>query len=137
MTVLKSLNRSTVDNIPSRPVKVIQFGSGNFLRGFADWIIDIMNEKAGFNGAIQIIQSVSQDNSLNDQEGLYHVVVNGLKNNKPFNETRLVTCVIGAMSPDKTMTAFLKLAENPDLEFILSNTTEAGIVVNENEKSIQ
>ena len=138
MTVLKSLNRSNVSNrIPQRPVKVLQFGSGNFLRGFADWIIDIMNEKAGFNGAIKIIQSVSQDNALNDQEGLYHVVVNGLKNNKPFNETRLVTCVIGAMSPDKNMGAFLKLAENPDLEFIISNTTEAGIVVNEKDQSVQ
>jgi tagaturonate reductase len=138
MTVLKSLNRSTAGgSIPSRPIKVIQFGSGNFLRGFADWIIDTINEKTDFNGAVQIIQSVSQDNSLNDQEGLYHVVVNGLKNNKPFNETRLITCVIGAMSPDKNMAAFLKLAENPDLEFIISNTTEAGIVVNENEKTVQ
>lgn len=138
MTVLKSLSRSTAgDKIPSRPVKVLQFGSGNFLRGFADWIIDIMNEKTGFNGAVQIIQSVSQDNALNDQEGLYHVVVNGLRNSKPFNETRLVTCVIGAMSPDKDMKSFLKLAENPDLEFILSNTTEAGITVNEKDQSAQ
>src|SRR5687767_546246 len=138
MSVLKSLNRSNVGkSIPSRPIKVLQFGSGNFLRGFADWIIDVMNEKTGFNGAVQIIQSVSHDNVINDQQGLYHVVVNGLKNNKQFNETRLVSCVIGAMSPDKNMAGFLKLAENPDLEFIISNTTEAGIVVNENEQSAQ
>ena len=138
MTVLKSLNRATVnDQITARPVKVLQFGSGNFLRGFADWIIDIMNEKTDFNGAVQIIQSVSQDTSLNDQQGLYHVVVNGLKNNKPFNETRLVTCVVGAMSPDKNMEAFLKLAENPELEFIISNTTEAGIIVKESDASVQ
>lgn len=135
---LKLLNRSNGGKtIPVRPVKVLQFGSGNFLRGFADWIIDVMNEKTDFNGAVQIIQSVSQDNALNDQEGLYHVVVNGLKNNKPFTETRLVSCVIGAMSPDKNMAAFLKLAENPDLEFVISNTTEAGIVVKETEQSVQ
>ncbi|HEU5289082.1 MAG TPA: tagaturonate reductase [Cyclobacteriaceae bacterium] len=138
MTSLKLLNRSTVsDKIPTRPIKVLQFGSGNFLRGFADWIIDVMNEKADFNGSVQIIQSVSQDNALNEQQGLYHVVVNGLKNNKRFNETRLVTCVIGAMSPDKNITAFLKLAENPDLEFIISNTTEAGIIVNDKDASVQ
>jgi tagaturonate reductase len=137
MTVLKSLNRSTAgDQVPTRPVKVLQFGSGNFLRGFADWIIDVMNEKTNFNGAVQIIQSVSQGNALNDQQGLYHVVVNGLKKNKPFNETRLVSCVVGAMSPGKNMTDFLKLAENPDLEFVISNTTEAGIVVEEADLSI-
>jgi tagaturonate reductase len=96
-----------------------------------------MNEKTDFKGSVQIIQSVSQDTSINDQQGLYHVVINGLKNNKPFSETRLITCVVGAMSPQKDISSFLKLAENPDLEFVISNTTEAGIVVDENDKSVQ
>ena len=132
--MLKNLNRSTAD-APSRPVKVLQFGSGNFLRGFADWIIDVMNEKTNFNGAVQIIQSVSQDTSLNDQEGLYHVIVNGLKNNKQVSEDRLITCVTGTISADKDFKAFIMLAESPTLEFIISNTTEAGIVVSKDDQS--
>jgi|APTNR8051073442_1049403.scaffolds.fasta_scaffold00003_30 tagaturonate reductase len=135
--MLKPLNRSTIGAVPSRPVKVIQFGGGNFLRGFADWIIDVMNERTDFNGAIQIIQSISQETGqvINEQEGLYHVVINGIKNNKPSSEIRLITSVIGAVSPDKDFSAFIKLAENPDLEFIISNTTEAGITFNENDRS--
>lgn len=136
--MLPSLNRSAIGTQPSRPIKVLQFGSGNFLRGFADWIIDVMNERTDFNGAIQIIQSVSQEagKALNEQEGLYHVVINGIRNNAPVSETRLITCVRGAMSPEQDFSLFLKLAENPDLEFIISNTTEAGIVFNETDKSV-
>ena len=136
--MLPALNRSAIDAQPAQPIKVLQFGSGNFLRGFADWIIDVMNERTDFNGAIQIIQSVSQETgkALNEQEGLYHVVINGIRNNAPVSETRLITCVRGAMSPEQDFSSFLKLAENPDLEFIISNTTEAGIVFNENDKSI-
>lgn len=134
--MLKPLNRTTVGAVPVRPIKVLQFGGGNFLRGFADWIIDVMNERTSFNGSVQIIQSVSNDTSLNDQDGLYHVVVNGLQNNKPISEIRLITCVAGAVSADKNVSLFLKLAENPDLEFIISNTTEAGIIVSESDKSV-
>jgi tagaturonate reductase len=135
--MLKPLNRSTIGAVPSRPVKVLQFGGGNFLRGFADWIIDVMNERTDFNGAIQIIQSISQETgqAINEQEGLYHVVINGIKNNKPSSETRLITSVIGSISPYKDFSAFIKLAENPNLEFIISNTTEAGIAFNENDRA--
>lgn len=136
MTQLKTLNRSTTGATRLRPVKVLQFGSGNFLRGFADWIIDVMNDKTDFYGNIQIVQSVSHDNMVNEQEGLYHVVVNGIKNGQPFTETRLITSVNGAINPGEDFTAFLKLVENPDLEFIISNTTEAGIVFNPGDKTL-
>jgi len=127
--MIKKLNRANAGVSISRPIKVLQFGEGNFLRAFVDWIIDILNEKSDFNGAIQIIQPIQQGmiNLINDQNGLYHVILNGLMNGKKVNETRLITSVAGAMSPYQDFNKFLQLAENPDLQFIVSNTTEAGI----------
>ncbi|MDQ2657148.1 MAG: tagaturonate reductase, partial [Bacteroidota bacterium] len=58
---MKQLNRANALLPQDKPVKVLQFGKGNFLRGFADWMVDILNEKAGFNGAVQIVQSNSTE----------------------------------------------------------------------------
>ncbi|GHN02314.1 altronate oxidoreductase [Cytophagales bacterium WSM2-2] len=101
-------------------------------------MIDILNEKAGFNGAIQIIQSTSSGKGdlINEQEGLYHVVINGIKNGKAFEETRLITSVSGAINPSEDYQKFLKTAENPDLKFIISNTTEVGIAFSGNDSSV-
>lgn len=127
--MLKKLNRETTGLSQTRPVKVLQFGEGNFLRAFADWIIDILNEKTDFNGAVQVVQPIQQGmgKMVNAQDGLYHVVLNGIRNGKPSQETRLVTCVAGVINPFEDLKAYLKTAENPDLKFVLSNTTEAGI----------
>ncbi len=136
--MLKKLNRVTASIPQHRPIKVLQFGGGNFLRAFADWMIDLLNEQADFNGAVQIVQSTSSGKSdlINEQQGLYHVVLNGIKNGIPFEETRLITCVNGAVNPIEDYQAYLKTAENPDLRFIISNTTEVGIAFNANDTSI-
>lgn len=126
----KKLNRVTASLPQHHPIKVLQFGGGNFLRAFTDWMIDLLNEHANFNGAIQIVQSTKRGKGdlINEQQGLYHVVVNGIKNGNSFQETRLITCVNGAVNSAENYEAFLKTAENPDLKFIISNTTEVGIV---------
>lgn len=120
-------------------MKVLQFGEGNFLRGFVDWIIDTLNEKAGFNGSVKIIQPIERGivHLLNQQEGLYHVLLNGIQGGKETQETRLITCVSGALNPYDDYTAFLQLAENKDLEFIISNTTEAGIAFEEADQNME
>ncbi len=127
---LKKLNRASASLPLSRPVRVLQFGEGNFLRAFVDWIIHEMNEKVGFNGAVQIIQPISNGmgQALNEQEGLYHVVLNGIRKGQPYNNTTLVSCVREVINPFEHYASLLKAAENPDLQFIISNTTEAGIV---------
>ena len=132
MTMLKTLNRTSAGLNQFRPIKVLQFGDGNFLRGFVDWVIDILNEKTDFNGDIQIIRPLRKDrlNVTNEQDGLYHVQVRGLQNGKIVSETRLITCVADAINPYTEFQKFLKSAENPDLQFIVSNTTEAGLVFN-------
>jgi tagaturonate reductase len=127
--MIKTLNRTTLAQAQDRPVKVLQFGKGNFLRAFADWMVDILNEKTGFNGNIQIVQasSTETDNRFDEQDGLYHVLVNGMQNGKPFRKIRLITAVTGVINPFSDYKAFLKTAENPHLQFIVSNATEAGI----------
>lgn len=135
---MKTLNRETAQITSQRPVKVLQFGEGNFLRGFVDWIIDILNEKTDFNGNVTIIQPIERGivHLLNQQDGLYHVLLNGIQGGKETQEIRLITSVSGAINPYDDYSAFLKLAENPDLEFIISNTTEAGIDFEESDTSM-
>ena len=111
--MLKKLNRLSANRNVSRPVKVLQFGDGNFLRGFADWVIDILNERTDFNGDVQIIrpQRKSQPEIKDEQDGLYHVVLNGLQNGKLVSETRLITCVTGYINPYLELDLFLKASE--------------------------
>lgn len=132
---MKPLKRSTVNPIKKYPVTVLQFGEGNFLRGFVDWIIDIINEKAGFAGAVQVVQPIEQGMAelVNKQEGLYHVFLQGLQNGEVVEEKRLITCLNHVLDPYKDYKKYLSLAENPELKFIISNTTEAGIEFNESD----
>ncbi|AKD03730.1 tagaturonate reductase [Pontibacter korlensis] len=136
---MKTLNRDTANITTQYPVKVLQFGEGNFLRGFVDWIIDILNEKTDFNGSVKIIQPIERGivDLLNKQDGLYHVLLNGIQGGKETEETRLVTCISGAINPYNDYNEYLKLAENPDLQFIISNTTEAGIAFEEADTSME
>jgi tagaturonate reductase len=125
----KPLNRKSAGIASNRPVKVLQFGEGNFLRAFADWIIDLLNERTNFNGDVQIIQPLSKGTGemINEQDGLYHVVLNGILNGKPTTVIRLIQCVRGVINPYEDFKGYLRTAENPDLQIIISNTTEAGI----------
>lgn len=126
------LNRKNAGITSNRPVKVLQFGEGNFLRAFADWIIDKLNEDTEFNGDVQIVQPIARGmgDLINEQEGLYHVALNGLRDGKPVKELRLIQSVKGVINPYEDFEAYLQTAENPDLQIVLSNTTEAGIVFN-------
>ncbi|ALJ00083.1 tagaturonate reductase [Rufibacter tibetensis] len=126
---MQPLNRNTAQISQSRPTKVIQFGEGNFLRGFVDWMIDLLNEKTDFNGNVEIIQPLDKGiyQLLNQQDGLYHVVLEGIQEGQTVQEKRLITCVNNSHSPYADYEQYLQLGENPDLEFVISNTTEAGI----------
>jgi tagaturonate reductase len=131
--MLKKLNRSTTSLPPLRPTRILQFGEGNFLRAFVDWMVDILNEKTDFNSAVEIIQPIRKGlgEMLNAQDGLYHVLLKGMQHGNVFSEERLITCVSNVINPYEDFKRFLKTAENPDLQFIISNTTEAGISFDE------
>lgn len=130
--MLQDLNRKTIPT-QKYPIRVLQFGEGNFLRAFADWMIDLMNEKVDFQSSVQLVQPINKGLAelINKQDGLYHVILEGLKDGKTFQETRLISCVSSCINPYTDYTAFLTLAENPDLRFVISNTTEAGIAFDE------
>ena len=119
-----------------RPIKVLQFGEGNFLRAFVDWIIDQLNEKGDFNGNVMLVQPLDRGlaGMINDQNGLYTTVLRGVQNGKPVEEFRQITSVAGCINPYAEYDAFIAQAENPDLRFIISNTTEAGIAYHEGDK---
>ena len=135
---MKSLNRSNI-KVTKRPIKVLQFGEGNFLRGFVDWMIDVMNEKTDFNGDVQIVQPIAQGlgEFINQQDGLFHVQLEGIQSGELVQENRLVTCVRGVLNPFEDYDAYLRLGENNDLKFVVSNTTEAGITFDSADKSFE
>lgn len=113
------------------PEKVLQFGEGNFLRAFVDYFIDILNEKSGFNGKVCLVQPIPGGDfireSINTQEGLYTLYLRGFENGGAVNRKRVISSVSRCINPYVDNAAFLDNAKNPDLRFIVSNTTEAGI----------
>lgn len=111
------------------PEKVLQFGEGNFLRAFVDYFIDLLNEKAGFNGKVVLCQPIAQGLSdmINEQEGLYTLFLRGQENGQKVNNKRVISCVSRCINPYGQFDEYLKCAANPELKFIVSNTTEAGI----------
>jgi len=120
-----------------RPVKVLQFGTGNFLRGFADWMIEILNEKTDFDGSIHIIQSHGKSipEDYGKQNYNYHVLIRGLQNGNIIDGYKLITSISRVSNPNLDYAFFLDLAKNPELKYVISNTTEAGIVFDKNDRS--
>lgn len=121
-----------------RPVRVLQYGEGNFLRAFADWKIDILNEKTDFNGNVVIVQPLERGlgDMLNEQQGLYTTVLRGVQGGKTVEEYRSINSVASCLNPyhEDDYTAYMQLASSEDLRFVFSNTTEAGITYHEGDK---
>ena len=108
--------------------KILQFGEGNFLRCFIDWMVQKMNDKAGFDGAVQIIQPIGDElcmpsKILNDRGGKYHTCLRGVIGGKTVEEIEEISCVKGV----DMWQNLDKYATLPSLRFVFSNTTEAGI----------
>lgn len=119
------------------PNRIVQFGEGNFLRGFVDWQIDILNEKYGFDSGIVLVRPINSDMppSLNTQNGLYTSIIRGLNENGDLiKEYRVIESVNEEIAIYKDFDRYLKLAIEPSIRFIFSNTTEAGIVFDEKDK---
>lgn len=130
------LNRESYKNHKSYPVKVIQFGEGNFLRAFVDWQIDKMNKEADFNGSVAVVQPLEGGliHMLNEQDCLYTLYLQGIQNGKATKTHTVIDCIDRAVNPYKDYNKYLELAEIPSVRFIISNTTEAGIVFENDDK---
>lgn len=125
---MKELNKQNVPVI-TRPERIIQFGEGNFLRAFVDWIIWNMNAKADFNSSVVVVQPIEKGmvDMLNKQDNLYHVNLQGLDKGKTVNNLELIDVISRSLNPYTDFEAFIRLAEQPEMRFVISNTTEAGI----------
>lgn len=124
----KALNKWTAPKSVA-PERIIQFGEGNFLRAFVDWIIWNMNAKTNFNGSVVVVQPIDKGmvEWLNGQDCLYHVNLQGRLNGEAVNSLERIDVISRALNPYSQNAAFMALAEQPEIRFIISNTTEAGI----------
>ena len=125
---MKPLNKQTAVKAV-RPERIIQFGEGNFLRAFVDWIIFNMNEKTDFNSSVVVVQPIERGmiDMLNSQDCLYHVNLQGLDKGEVVNDLTRIDVISRALNPYTDNDAFLALADQPEMRFVISNTTEAGI----------
>ncbi len=114
------------------PEKVLQFGEGNFLRAFVNYWFDLANEKAGWNGKCVLVQPIAPGlaNMINEQEGLYTLYLRGSQNGQKVDDMRVISSVSRCLNPYEAagFEAMMEVAVSDDLEIIVSNTTEAGIV---------
>ena len=126
---MEKLNRTTAPQAKKYTEKIIQFGEGNFLRAFIEWIIWKTNQKTDFNGSVVVVQPIEKGmvGWLNEQDGLYHLNLQGLQNGQPVDSVDLIDVVSRGLNPYEDFDAYLKLAEQPEIRFVISNTTEAGI----------
>ena len=125
---MKELNRKNVQ-ANKYPERIIQFGEGNFLRAFVDWIVYNMNQKADFNSSVVVVQPIEKGmiDMLNAQDCLYHLNLQGLDKGQEVNSIEMIDVISRALNPYTQNDEFMKLAENPEMRFVISNTTEAGI----------
>lgn len=117
--------------LENAPERVLQFGEGNFLRAFVECWIDKMNEKAGFNSKVVLVQPINSGevvrNFINEQEGLYTLILRGNENGTKVDDRRVISCVSKCLNPYSEYDQVLGYAESADIRFIVCNTTEAGI----------
>ncbi|WP_282080293.1 tagaturonate reductase [Aquimarina algiphila] len=132
---MKPLNRTTSSTTLKAPERIMQFGGGNFLRAFADWIIDVLNKETDFNGSIVIIKPTEKGDytALKEQDGLFHVAIDGVRKDTLVSEVTLVKSISRVIQPYTHWNEYLSLAEDPEMRFIISNTTEAGIKFSESD----
>ncbi|MEX1377495.1 MAG: tagaturonate reductase [Eubacteriales bacterium] len=123
-------------HIVERPSKVLQFGEGNFLRAFVDYIIDCSNNAGVFDGNITVVKPISYGSfeRFTKQNNLYTVILRGIKNDETSVEKHIVTSITKTVDPFTQFDEYNKLMENPDFRFFVSNTTEAGIVYSDDDK---
>ena len=127
---MENLNKSIVKKNYA-PIKVMQFGEGNFLRAFVDWIIQKMNDSGKYQGHVVVVQPLEfgRVKELADQDGLYTLYLQGLNNGEVVKTHEVIDVLDDFINPYLEYEKFLKYAESEDLEVVISNTTEAGIVL--------
>lgn len=129
MLQLSAENYKTV----KRPIKIMQFGEGNFLRAFVEWILQDLNDKGAINSNVAVVQPMpfGRVEELKKQDGLYTVCLEGLMDGEKIKTRQIIDLLGDFINPFTQYDKYLKYAESEDLQVIISNTTEAGIAFDE------
>ncbi|MBB1193127.1 tagaturonate reductase [Flavobacterium sp. SOK18b] len=124
-----NLNRKNTNLEVLSPIKVVQFGEGNFLRAFVDYAFQELNDSLEFNAGIAVVQPIENGmvDLLNNQDGLYTLFLKGLTKGQEIQEKKLITNLVTGINPYVNFQDFLALAKEQELQFVISNTTESGI----------
>ena len=111
------------------PERVLQFGEGNFLRAFVDWMLNAMNGRGLFQGRAAVVQPIPRGtvDLLNQQDGLYTCLLRGVQGGRVVERREIVTAISRGLDPYRSWSEVVALVKQPELRFVVSNTTEAGI----------
>lgn len=116
--------------------KIIQFGAGNFLRAFADYFIDKLNKDNLFDGKVVIVSPTNSKTveKINSQQGKYNLYIRGISDNKEICNRIQIDSISRAINPYMDFDSYISLAHNQEFRYIISNTTEAGIIFSQDDK---
>lgn len=128
---MNDLNRTNYTKSVKRPVKILQFGEGNFLRAFIDWILQDLNDKGVINANVAVVQPMPTGRvaELEKQDGLYTLCLDGIDDGKEVQSRQIIDVIGDFINPFEQYDKFLGYGENEELEIVISNTTEAGIAL--------
>ncbi len=129
---MELLNKNLLKNpAPARKIKIMQFGEGNFLRAFVEWILQDLNDKGAIDASVVVVQPMpfGRVKELKDQDGLYTLRLEGIDGGKKVKKSQIIDVIGDCLNPFTEYEKYLKYGESEDLQVIISNTTEAGIAV--------
>jgi tagaturonate reductase len=137
--IKQKLTRQNSGHDIKLPIRVVQFGGGNFMRGFTDYVIDTLNRETGFNGGIVNVQPTPNGSvhKLEEQDNVYTLFTRGIKKGEIIDEKQIISAIQKSINPYTDYDQFLALAKEEALEFVFSNTTETGIAYDESENSYE
>lgn len=133
---MRSINDTIEKKYGNYPEKVLQFGEGNFLRAFVDWMIDKANRDGIYRGSIVLCQPIAQGlkDMINAQDGVYTLAMRGAESGQPVENIEVITSVSRCINPCENYENLMEIARSADLEVVVSNTTEAGIAYHEGDR---
>lgn len=133
---MRSINDTIEKKYGNYPEKVLQFGEGNFLRAFVDWMIDKANRDGIYRGSIVLCQPIAQGlkDMINAQDGVYTLAMRGAESGQPVENIEVITSVSRCINPYENYEDLMEIARSADLEVVVSNTTEAGIAYHEGDR---
>ncbi|NRA38660.1 MAG: tagaturonate reductase [Planctomycetes bacterium] len=120
---------SLADAKTDYPIKVLQFGGGVFMRGFFNWMLQKMNDRSAYNGSVALVKLTPGGNLdvYEQQQGVFQHIIRGMEEGAVVNRTERIATIAQWIHPYEAWQDYLLQAENPDLQVIISNSTEAGI----------